>query len=319
MRVQPGALGRWLHRLLTVGSIVLVVASLVVLHRFVRELDAADVGAALRALDPAAIAFAATMVAGAYFTLTFYDYFALRTLRFRLPYHVAAMGGFASYAIGHSIGATSVAAATIRYRVYAPYGLDALAVAKVCLIAGMTFWLGNAAFLGLGMASHPQAAAAVSHLPESLNRAIGVVLLAAIGLYLGWVGRRGRSVGYRDAELRLPGRKLTLLQIAIGMADLTFCALAMHALVPDPGVPFAAFAIVFISAMLLGFASNTPGGLGVFDAAMLLGLSHVPAATVASALVAYRILYYLVPLALAVMLLVVREIVLALRQTSSEP
>jgi uncharacterized membrane protein YbhN (UPF0104 family) len=89
--------------------------------------------------------------------------------------------------------------------------------------------------------------------------------------------------------------------------------------VPDPGVPFAAFAVVFVSAMLLGFASNTPGGLGVFDAAMLLGMSHVPTATVAGALIAYRILYYFLPLALAVVLLVVREIVVALGRASVEP
>ena len=71
----------------------------------------------------------------------------------------------------------------------------------------------------------------------------------------------------------LPGGPLTLLQIAIGIVDLGFCALAMYVLVPDePNLGFVVVAVIFVSATLLGFASHSPGGLGVFDAAMLVGL-----------------------------------------------
>lgn len=318
MSGTSGRVRQWMHWLITAASVALVGASVVILYRVAHEIEAAEVVDALRSIGSANFAIAAGMVAGAYFTLTFYDYFALRTLRFKVPYPVAALGGFASYAIGHNIGATTLAAATIRYRVYAPYGLDALGVAKVCLIAGLTFWLGNAAFLGLGMLLQPAAASAVDQLPEGANRAVGAVVLAALGLYLAWIGPRGRSVGFRNAQLRLPGRRLTMLQVGIGMADLFFCAMAMYALLPVPGMPFAPFAVVFVSAMLLGFASNTPGGIGVFDAAMLVGLGHVPPATVAGALIAYRILYFFIPLGLAVLTLVARELALA-RHATRQP
>ena len=86
-------------------------------------------------------------------------------------------------------------------------------------------------------------------------------------------GRSRASVGRGPWTVTLPGGPLTLLQIVIGIVDLGFCALAMYVLVPDePNLGFVVVAVIFVSATLLGFASHSPGGLGVFDAAMLVGL-----------------------------------------------
>ena len=73
--------------------------------------------------------------------------------------------------------------------------------------------------------------------------------------------------------MALPGGPLTLVQIAIGILDLSCCALAMYMLVPDePNLGFVTVAVIFVAATLLGFASHAPGGLGVFDAAMMVAL-----------------------------------------------
>src|SRR5690606_25902153 len=96
----------------------------------------------------------------------FYDLFALRTIgRPDVPYRVAALAGFTSYSVGHNVGASVFTGGAVRYRIYSAHGLDAIAVAKVCFIAGLTFWLGNAAVLGLGIFAHPEAASAIDHLP----------------------------------------------------------------------------------------------------------------------------------------------------------
>ena len=124
--------------------------------------------------DPKHIAAAAFFVACGYFTLTFYDWFALRTIgRSEVPYRIAALTGFTSYSIGHNIGATVFTGGAVRYRIYSAYGLDAIEVAKICFVAGLTFWLGNATVLGLGVTYHPQAAGPIDQLPDWLNRAIG--------------------------------------------------------------------------------------------------------------------------------------------------
>src|SRR5690606_34855701 len=105
---------------------------------------------------------AAGFVAAGYFTLTFYDWFALRAIgRPDVSYRIAALAGFTSYSVGHNIGATVFTGGAVRYRIYSAHGLDAIEVAKICFIAGLTFWLGNAAVLGLGITWHPDAATAI--------------------------------------------------------------------------------------------------------------------------------------------------------------
>src|SRR5207247_9960952 len=114
---------------------------------------------ALPDIGPHRIALAASCVVGAFCTLTFYDFFALRTIgKTHVPYRIAAMSSFPSYTIGHNIGATVFTGGAIRFRIYSDYGLTAIDVAKICFLSGLTFWLGNLFVLGLGMAWHPDAA-----------------------------------------------------------------------------------------------------------------------------------------------------------------
>jgi uncharacterized membrane protein YbhN (UPF0104 family) len=112
----------------------------------------------------------------------------------------------------------------------------------------------------------------------------------------------------------LPGGPLTLLQIAIGIVDLGFCALAMYMLVPDePNLGFVVVAVIFVSATLLGFASHSPGGLGVFDAAMLVGLWQMDKEELLAGMLLFRLLYYYAPFLVSVILLTLRELILGAR------
>jgi uncharacterized membrane protein YbhN (UPF0104 family) len=132
--------------------------------------------------------------------------------------------------------------------------------------------------------------------------------------YVIWVWAGPRRVGRGNWTVGLPGGPLTLLQILIGIVDLGFCALAMYILVPDePHVGFVIVAVIFVSATLLGFASHSPGGLGVFDAAMLVGLFQFDKEELLAGMLLFRILYYLVPFVISVILLTLREIILSVR------
>ena len=181
-------------------------------------------------------------------------------------------------------------------------------------MAGLTFWLGNAAVLGLGILYAPLAATAIDQLPAWLNRGGAVLIVIVLALYVGWVWRRPRVVGREGWCVTLPGGPLTLLQIGIGIVDLGFCALAMYMLVPnEPNIGFVTLAVIFVSATLLGFASHAPGGIGVFDAAMLVALWQFDKEDVLAGVLLFRLLYYIVPFALSLVILGGRELVLALR------
>lgn len=302
-------------------SLTIIGIAVVVLYNMLHDINAGEVVRALKATRPHQIALAGLFVAGAYFTLTFYDWFALRTLgHSEVPYRVAALSGFTSYAVGHNVGATVFTGGAVRYRIYSHYGLDAVEVAKICFIAGLTFWLGNATVLGLSIAIEPHAAAPITQLPGIVNRSIALIILAVLVSYVAWVWSAPRRLGRGGWTVQLPKGPSTLVQIVIGLFDLGFCTLAMWMLLPaDPHIGFVTLLVVFVSATLLGFASHAPGGLGVFDAAMLVALWQFNKEDLLAGLLLFRILYYLCPFVLAVALLGVRELWLNMRGTPALP
>ena len=304
------------HRVGFLLSATIIAVAAVVLYRKLHDIDVARVLTAMATVEYASVAMAALFVAAGYFTLTFYDLFALRTIgRDDIPYRIAALAGFTSYSVGHNVGASVFTGGAVRYRIYSGWGLDAIEVAKICFVAGLTFWLGNIAVLGIGFVWHPEAASAIDQLPEWLNRGAGVSALLVLTGYVIWVWKEPLVVGRENWQVRLPSGPLTLLQILIGIVDLGFCSLAMYMLVPDqPDLGFVTVAVVFVSATLLGFASHSPGGLGVFDAAMLIALWQYDKAELLAGLLIFRLLYYLIPFALALATLGVRELILGMQR-----
>ena len=171
-----------------VASLAVLCLAGFTLFRMLRDIDPDRVVAAIVAIPASHIALCALFVAGAYVTLTFYDFFSLRTIGARhVPYRIAAMAAFTSYSIGHNLGATVFTGGAIRFRIYSAYGLRIVDVAKIAFVTGLTFWLGNAFVLGLGMAISPQAATAIDRLPIFVNQAIGFAILFTIGFYLIWL------------------------------------------------------------------------------------------------------------------------------------
>ena len=302
------------HRVGFILSVTIIAIAAVVLYRKLHNINVGKLLTAMATVEYRDVAIAALFVAGGYFTLTFYDLFALRTIgRKDVPYRVAALAGFTSYSVGHNVGASVFTGGAVRYRIYSAWGLDAVEVAKICFIAGLTFWLGNLTVLGFGFAYHPQAASDIDQLPIWFNRMFGTVAVGVLMAYVGWVWRTPRVIGRQSWEVRLPSGPLTLLQIGIGIVDLSFCALAMYVLVPnEPHIEFIDVAVIFITATLLGFASHSPGGLGVFDAAMLVALWEFDAEQLLAGLLIFRLLYYILPFTLALAILGMRELMLTL-------
>ena len=291
-------------------SLTIIVVAVYVLYHMLHDIEVRDVIKALKTTDTRDVVLAAVFVAAGYFTLTFYDLFALRTIgRADVPYRIAALAGFTSYSVGHNIGASVFTGGAVRYRIYSAWGVGAIEVAKICFVAGLTFWLGNATVLGLGIAYDPHAASAIDQMPPWFNRIIALIVLTVLTCYVIWVWRTPRAVGHSSWRVTLPGGPLTLLQIAIGIVDLGFCALAMYVLVPDdPNIGFITLAVIFVSATLLGFASHSPGGLGVFDAAMMVALWQFNKEELLAGLLLFRLLYYITPFAFALVILGLREL-----------
>src|SRR5436189_3283960 len=305
-------------RLGVAASILIILFAVTTLVRTLRDVDTSVILTALTELRPQHVGLAALCVVGAFCTLTFYDFFALRTIgKNHVPYRIAALSSFTSYTIGHNIGATVFTGGAIRFRIYSDYGLTAIDVAKICFLSGLTFWLGNLFVLGFGMAWHPWAASAMDLLPPAMNRLIAIGCLAGIAAYFTWLltGKQRRELGQNGWKVVLPSARLTLLQVLIGVVDLGFCALAMYLLMPmEPYIDFVSLAVVFILATLLGFASHAPGSIGVFDAAMLVALPDFSKEQLLATLVVFRILYFFIPFCISISIMGARELCLSVVQ-----
>jgi uncharacterized membrane protein YbhN (UPF0104 family) len=291
-------------------SLAIIIVAAVVLYHILRDIDLDELVDAIEATDWRTLLIAGLFVAAGYLTLTFYDLFALRTIgRYEVPYRAAALGSFTSYAVGHNVGASVFSGGAVRYRIYSAWGLSVIEVTKICFVAGLTFWLGNAAMLGLGVLYAPQQASDIDQLPLGLNRILAILILAFLAAYIAWVWVKPRVIGREGWKVSLPGGPLTLVQIVIGILDLSFCALAMYMLVPDePHLGFIPVAVIFVAATLLGFASHAPGGLGVFDATMMVALWQFDKEDLLAGLLLFRLLYYIIPFALSLLILGTREV-----------
>jgi uncharacterized membrane protein YbhN (UPF0104 family) len=293
----------------------MIAGALFILWRLLRNVDLDKVGAAILATPTHAVLSACLFVAAGYVTITFYDYFALRTIgRPDVPYRVAAFASFTSYTIGHNLGATVFTGGLVRLRIYSAWGLGIVDVAKIAFVTGLTFWLGNIVVLGIALAYAPDAAAAVTQLPAWINRSIGIAALVTIAGYVVWLLPRPRPIGRNSWQIMLPDARLTFVQIGIGILDFAAGSLAFYMLMPaTPSTDFAVVAVVFVSATLLGFISHAPGSLGIFDATTLLALPQFQMEELLASLLIFRVLYFVAPFAVAVLMLGARELWLVRR------
>jgi hypothetical protein len=281
-------------------SAVTVALAIFALKHALKNVDYEEVFAVVERTRPGLIALALLFVVISYTSLTIYDLLALRTIgRREVPYRIAALASFTSYPIAHGIGAVALISPVIRYRIYVCNGLGAMDVANICFLTGLTFWLGNLTAFGLSVLYEPSAISQIDYLPSVLNRCLAIMLLVGVAAFVIWSWRSPRSLGAWRWPVRLPSGPMVLLQILIGIFDLGSAALAMYVLMPVSDVGVFQVAVVFIVATLLGFASHTPAGIGVFDATILIGLGGEDKEPLIAALLMFRLLYHFLPFVIA--------------------
>ncbi len=306
----------------TIASILLFATSLVVLWHIVSDVDLAELKAAFTAASARQIGLAILLTAVSYCLLTCYDALALRQLNLRVPYRTTALASFTSYAVSFNLGFPLLTAGTVRYWIYAARGLSTGVVASLTVIAGITFWLGMALVLAWSLIREAGSLAVLIYTNIKINQLIGLATALVVVGYMVWVSLKRRAVKIQGWRLELPGFRLSLAQMLIGAGDVCAGAGVLFVLLPGGhNIGFETFLAVYVFAVMLGVASHSPGGLGVFEATILLALSSYPREPVLGALLLYRLCYYFLPFVVALAMLGAYEILNRLRsaRTSIEP
>lgn len=285
----------------TVAVLLLVVAWLAV-SRLAAEVSYADLHTAIAATPPATMLAALAFTALSFAALTLYDLGALAFIGRKLPLPVVALTSFCAYAVGNTIGFGALTAGAIRYRFYTSQGVEPEEIAGIVTFVTVAFGLGLAGVAGLGMLSAAGEFAPLSLSPTGLQW-IGFATLAALASLVIAAGR-GRTAHAFDREWRLPSRRLMLRQFLATAVDVSASAAVLWILLPAGSASFPAVVALYAVAVALGVLSHVPAGLGVFETVILAGLGdRMSMDGVLGALVLYRVIYHLVPLALAVLVI----------------
>jgi phosphatidylglycerol lysyltransferase len=282
----------------------------VVLYRQLHAYRLHDILQWIRAIPAGQTWTAVLLTVGSYLVMTGYDLLALRYIRHPLALGKTALTSFLGYTFSNSIGLSMVAGASVRYRLYSAWGLSAAEITQVVLFCAASLWLGFSALSGIVFVAEPLALPHSLVWPVHTVRPLGLLLLAVVSLYFtaSLVGRK--TLVLKGWRLRLPSLRLAGAQVTIASADWLMAGSVLYVLLPqNTQLGFGHYMEIFLLAQLAGLASQVPGGLGVFETAILLLMpSNIAAPRVVGALIVYRGIYYLLPLMLAVVALGAEEL-----------
>lgn len=271
-------------------SVTIVALAFWGVHGMLAETSPALIAAALLSLSPAKALLALGCTALSFVVLTQYDALGLRWVGRAWPWRSSAPGTALAYALGNVSFNALVVGGAVRYSRWRDAGMQPGQVARVALFASLGFWLGYMALGGMLFLADP--------LRPSV-RAAGLLLLV-VPVYL-LLALRARVFRLGRWQLALPPAALCVGQIVVGILDLLCISGVLWLLLPPlPGLGYSHFLQAFMLATVAGSASHAPGGLGVFDSAFLLLLpAGSPVPQVVAALLAFRVIYYGMPLAAA--------------------
>lgn len=243
-----------------------------------------------------------------YVALSSYDYLALRYIGRKLSPLRWIFAGFIGFSVSNNAGHAIVSGGAIRYRLYTRWRFHAADIVKIVTFSGFTYLVACFFLIILGYILTPDHAfgeGSVSKLTTTV-----VTAFSALGLliYFGASLFYKKPIVIKDIEFEIPSFKMALAQVFIGGADILLASLVLYfSMIPFVDIPFDVFIGVFIIAQVLGVFSQVPGGLGVFEGLFLFIIPGDNPVGLFGALIAYRIIYYLLPLVVSGIMLVSYE------------
>lgn len=291
-------------------GLLLLVLSLWAIANELHEYNYRDVFNSLAVIPKNRLSWAIWLTALGYLVMIFYDILGFSYIGATLSWNKIAFTNFISSVFSNTIGFALLTGSAFRYRFYSRWGISPIAIAQIIAFANFTFWLGMLAVAGLMFLTIPLKIPTQLHLPFTTVHPIGVIFLILVAAYLVGSLVIKTPLTIRGQQFRFPSVQISLAQIVISSFDWILAAAVLYALLPaNTALSYLDFLGIYLLAMFAGVVSNVPGGLGVFETVILLILSsQVSAAALLGSMLAYRGLYYFLPLLVAASLLGFYEI-----------
>ena len=267
-----------------------------------------ELSKSLTQISPARILIALAVVFLNYSVLALNDALALAYNQIKVDKLKIALTSFVGNAVSFNLGMSWITGASVRYRMYSSLGLSTSQIARVVLFCQTSTILGLSTVVGISMLFEPHSVLSRFEWGNFIRLAVGFVALS-IPITLFAFACLGRTFHVNGHTLTIPDGRTMARQLLIAVADLSLASLVLYALLPASELSFIAFCGIYVLSITLGAASQVPGGVGVLDASLIWWLAtYYPKADIIGAILIYRLLYYILPLVLAMVLLAFFEV-----------
>ena len=247
-----------------------------------------------------------------YVALSSYDFLALKYIGRKLAAWKWIFVGFIGFSVSNNAGHAIVSGGAIRYRLYTRWRFHGEEIVKMVTFSGFTYLVACFFLVIMGYVLTPDHAFGDGSVSKMTTSITALCSLIGLGIYFWGSFFYKKPIVIKDIEFDIPTPKMALAQVFIGGADILMASLVLYfSLIPFVDIPFDVFIGVFLIAQVLGVFSQVPGGLGVFEGLfMFIVPGEHNQAMLFGALIAYRIIYYLLPLVFSGVILVGYELAL---------
>ena len=292
---------RFIKKLISYSGIFFFILAAGMLYWQLRNSSLRDIANAIMAIPLTNLALACVACLAGYFALALYDYLALNYVgeNKKVSWWKWMLAGMLGFAISNNAGHAVVSGGAIRYRLYTRWRVRSGDIVKMLTLSGFTYFLGAAAIVVIGYFLVPHDIFNRSAgLSMGLNWLFGVCLAAIVAYFVMTVFFHNKTIKIAQLKFQVPTTKMAVMQMGLGITDSVLAGLVLYfCLAPFVDIPFGTFIGLFVIAQTAGVFSQVPGGMGVFETVFLVALPEtVDKANIFGALLAYRIIYYVLPL-----------------------
>ncbi len=296
------------NRLTIAVAVAMFFAAIFVLYRELENTRLIDVAGSLKALPKTRVIPALALTAASYLLLTGYDFLALSYADHKLRSRETLFASFISFTFSNNLGFALMSGSSVRYWIYTGFGLHPVEIGEVVAFCTLTYALGVTTVGGLMILLDPAGMSSILKLPQLLLLAAGIAMIAVGVAYLVVLVARRGPIALWHYQLRLPSLGCGLMQFAIASLDQALAAGVVYVLLPpETQISFHQFLGVYVIATPISLLSLVPGGLGVFETMVVALVPSTSKAALLGSLIAYRLIYFVLPLALAILLVAIYE------------
>jgi glycosyltransferase 2 family protein len=273
-----------------------------------RSIDWVEVMDSIARYDARTLALAGALTALSFAIYSSYDLLSKIQIRHPVSKKLSVLIAFVSYAFNLNLGAL-IGGMAFRFRLYARFGLTAPKIARIVGFSVFTNWSGYVLVLGLLLIFHPLELPAGWPIRPTHLVPIGMTLLLAVLAFIGLSAFSKKRVWrFREHEFVLPKAGMAFAQVALSSSNWLVIGGIIHLLLGGAASYFTVMTVFLLSG-LAAVLVHIPAGLGVLEAVFITLLGHqIPATRILAGLLAYRGIYYLMPLMVAAVVYLIMEL-----------